>query len=275
MTDSVDGPEGRQVIPILEFDPDPRAVINPEIMASGVPGANGCVISFFGENVASLVVERKLEHVATLRSEMGEHPVYQTEVDGEPIGLFACGVGAPLAAGHLEELIARGYRNFIVCGSAGVLDREIQFGKVVLCTSAVRDEGTSYHYLPAGFAVEPDEVATEVLAERLSRSGVAYVRGRSWTTDGFFRETPAKVARRREQGCLTVEMEASALFAVMRFRGVRLALVLYGGDDVSGTEWDPRQWTDKRQGIRGELIDLSLLACLDLVRRSGDDFSRS
>jgi uridine phosphorylase len=252
-------------IPILEFDPEPKAVINPDIISERVPNADGCVVSFFGETVAELVGKRSMPKVATLRSEMGEHPVFQADVDGVPIGLFACGVGAPLAAGHLEELIAHGYRNFIVCGSAGVLDREIQFGKVVVCTSAIRDEGTSYHYLPPGLAAEPDEDATRALIAELDGAGIAHIQGRSWTTDGFFRETPAKVARRRQQGCLTVEMEASALFAVMRFRGVRLALVLFGGDDISGADWDPRQWPDKRHAIRAELIDHSLNACRRLV----------
>lgn len=252
-------------IPILEFDPDPVAVINPDIVRQRVAQANGCVISFFGEVVEKLVADRRLTQVASLRSEMGDHPVYEQIVGGEPIGLFASGVGAALAAGQLEELIAHGYRNFVVCGSAGVLDREIQFGKIVVCTSAVRDEGLSYHYLPPGFSVEPDEEATRVLIEHLDEAGVAHIQGRTWTTDGFFRETPKKVARRREQGCITVEMEAAAFFAVSRFRAVRLAQMLYGGDDVSGAEWDPRQWHDRRHGIRGELVDIAFSACRALV----------
>ena len=66
-------------------------------------------------------------------------------------------------------------------------------------------------------------------------------RGLTWTTDAFFRETPAKVARRREQGCITVEMEASAMFACAAFRGVVYGQLLYAGDDVSADEWDHRQ----------------------------------
>ncbi len=267
MASAAPGSDSDDSIPILEFDPEPKAVINPDIITDRVPDADGCVISFFGGTVEQMVAARSLPQVATLRSEMGEHPVFQTDVDGVPVGLFACGVGAPLAAGHLEELIAHGYRSFIVCGSAGVLDREIQFGKVVVCTSALRDEGTSYHYLPPGLAVEPDETATQVLVDELDRAGIAHIQGRSWTTDGFFRETPAKVAKRRTQGCITVEMEAAALFAVMRFRGVRLALVLYGGDDVSGADWDPRQWPDRNHAVRAELVDHSLRACRELVRR--------
>ncbi|MFW6289269.1 MAG: nucleoside phosphorylase [Spirochaetota bacterium] len=253
-------------IPILEFDPDRRAVINPDIVTDRVAGADGCVLSFFSNIVETMASEENLPTVAILRSEMGEQPVYQRDVDGVPIGLFACGVGAPLAAGQLEELIMLGYRNFIVCGGAGVLDREIQFGRIIVCTSALREEGTSYHYLPPGLAVEPDRDATRILVEHLDEAGIAHVQGRTWTTDAFYRETPAKIARRREQGCLTVEMEAAALFAVMQFRGIRLAQMLYGGDDVSGAEWDPRRWADRRHGIRAELVTISLSACRDLVQ---------
>ena len=252
-------------IPILEFDPERRAVINPDIVIDRVPDADGCVLSFFSNIVETMASEQNLSKVAGLRSEMGEHPVYQYDVDGVPIGLFACGVGAPLAGAQLEELIALGYRNFIVCGGAGVLDREIQFGKIVVCTSALRDEGTSYHHLSPGLAVEPDREATDILVEHLDGAGIAHIQGRTWTTDAFYRETPAKVARRREQGCLTVEMEAAALFAVAKFRDVRLAQMLYGGDDVSGAEWDPRRWGDRRHGIRAELVELALSACGNLV----------
>ena len=82
-------------------------------------------------------------------------------------------------------------------------------------------------------------------------------RGTTWTTDAFFRETPAKVIRRREQGCITVEMEASAMFAAAAFRGVVYGQLLYAGDDVSASEWDHRDW-EKQQSARDRLLDLAL-----------------
>ena len=66
--------------------------------------------------------------------------------------------------------------------------------------------------------------------------------GKTWTTDGVYRETRARVDRRRAEGCITVEMEASALIAVARFRGVRLAQVLYAGDTLAGEVYDSRGW---------------------------------
>ena len=130
-------------------------------------------------------------------------------------------------------------------------------------SSAVRDEGTSYHYLPPGreVAATPDVVA--VLESVLTENRVEYLVAKTWTTDAFYRETPAKVARRRAEGCLTVEMEAAAFFAVARFRGVAFGQLLYGGDDVSGNAWDSREW-NSRTSIRQRLFELAAQACLRL-----------
>ena len=129
-----------------------------------------------------------------------------------------------------------GSRKFIACGGAGVLDREIAVGHIIVPVSAVRDEGTSYHYLPPAREVEASPAGSQPSSARCRR-GVPYVLGKTWTTDAIFRETPAKVQLRRAEGCLTVEMEAAAFFAVAQFRGVTFAQMLYGGDDVSGAEW--------------------------------------
>ena len=91
--------------------------------------------------------------------------------------------------------------------------------------------------------------------------GAPYVRGLTWTTDAYYRETRGKVARRAAEGCLTVEMEASAYLAVAKFRGVKLGQILYGGDDVSGEAWDQRNWTS-RGDVRRGLLSLALEASL-------------
>jgi uridine phosphorylase len=104
---------------------------------------------------------------------------------------------------------------------------------VVVPDAAVRDEGTSYHYLPPSRegAADPDAVATAVSV--LERHGVPHIVGKTWSTDAPYRETVARIARRRAEGCVTVEMEAAAFMAVARHRGVRFAQYLYAGDDLS------------------------------------------
>lgn len=98
----------------------------------------------------------------------------------------------------------------------------------------------------------------------LAEDGVPFVTGRTWTTDVPYRETPAKIAARRAEGCITVEMEAAALAAVARFRGVPLAQVLYGGDDLTGEVWDSRDWTTQSH-TRDNLVRLAGTAALRLA----------
>jgi uridine phosphorylase len=87
--------------------------------------------------------------------------------------------------------------------------------------------------------------------------------GKTWTTDAPYRETPARIAARRSEGCIAVEMEAASLLAVAQFRGVVLGQVLYGGDDLSGGEWDDRSWQSRRD-VREQLFWLAAEACLGL-----------
>lgn len=91
--------------------------------------------------------------------------------------------------------------------------------------------------------VEADSAGVAAAQLLLKERSVPFAAGKVWTTDAIYRETRQKVDRRRAEGCLAVEMEAAAFFAVARFREIRFAQLLYGGDDLSGPEWDDRGWT--------------------------------
>jgi uridine phosphorylase len=194
---------------------------------------------------------------------MGEHPVYELDWHGRPLMLAHPGIGGPLAGATLEELIAMGCRKFVACGGAGALRPELVVGHVVVPRTAVRDEGTSYHYLPPGAPAEATPRALEVIEQVLSEEDVPYITGTTWTTDAIYRETAARVARRRQQGCLTVEMEAAAFFAVAQFRNVVMGQLLYAADDLSGEEWDHRDWQHQRD-VRERVAELAAEACLRL-----------
>jgi uridine phosphorylase len=250
--------------PLLEYDPSPHALIEPSRVLSPIDIPPHCVLCYFQDVIEALRARGALRVVYTLGSEMGPNPVYALEIDGRPLTLMHPGVGAPLAGAFTDELIALGCRAFVACGGAGVLDRSLVVGHVVVPDSAVRDEGTSYHYLPPSREVSPSPEALAAIVSTLQRHHVPYVIGKTWTTDGFYRETRARVMRRRDEGCLTVEMEAAAFFAVARFRGVIAGQILYGGDDVSGEEWDNRDWRDRRP-IRERLLELAAEACLSIT----------
>jgi len=250
----------RALYPILEYDPAQEAIIEPKRVIEPIDAPVHCVICFFLEVIEKLIEEGRARQIAVERSEMGDHPLFEFSHAGQRLALFHPGVGAPLAAGLLDEIIARGCRKFIACGGAGVLDREIAAGHIVIPASAIRDEGTSYHYLPPSREVAASGVGIAAIERVLAAHGVPYLVAKTWTTDAFFRETPGKVQLRKSEGCVTVEMEAAAFFAVAQFRGVVLAQMLYGGDDISGTEWDHRDW--HRLAVREQLLWLAAEACL-------------
>jgi uridine phosphorylase len=219
------------------------------------------VICFFHDVLGDLRARGSAEIIGYLTSEAGPNPMLKVEIDGTPIVAVQPGIGAPMAVFVLEELIALGARKIVACGGAGVLDRSIDVGSLMIPTSAVRDEGTSFHYVPPSreIAQNPDMVAA--IASTLDRHGVDYRLGKTWSTDAIYRETRARVARRQAEGCIMVEMEASALFAVGEFRNIPIGQILYGGDDVSGLgDWDPRDW-DKHT-IRERLFWLAAESCL-------------
>ena len=132
------------------------------------------------------------------------------------------GVGAPLAAGMLEEVIALGCTRIVACGGAGALRDDLVLGHAVVVDEAVRDEGTSFHYLAPSRTVDRRPARRRRSSRRCSPSAASPTSsGKSWTTDAFYREARPRIDRRVAEGCLTVEMEAAAFMAVARFRGVR------------------------------------------------------
>ncbi len=132
-----------------------------------------------------------------------------------------------------------------------------------IITSAVRDEGTSYHYLPPAREVQPAPQAVAALQAALDAEGMPYEMVKAWTTDGLYRETAAKRDLRVSEGCHVVEMEAAAFFAVAQFRGVTFGQMVYGGDLVVPEGWDKRGWHE-RTDDRQRMFWLAVEACLRL-----------
>jgi uridine phosphorylase len=249
--------------PILEFDPSTPAVIEPSAILSPEDVPAHVVLCFFREVIDSVAASHGVVERSPFRAEHGTHPFWELEWRGRRLGVFHPGVGAPLAAGFLEEAIAKGCRFFIACGGAGALVPELTLGHVVIPAEAIRDEGTSYHYLPPGRSVAATPEAVEASRSTLEAHNVPHVTGTTWTTDGLYRETRERVRRRVAEGCLTVEMEAAAFFAVAAFRGVAFGQILYAGDDLSGDAWDDRDWLGHATG-RERLFWLAVESVLRL-----------
>jgi len=248
--------------PILEYDPDPHGIIDIDIVEDAMPNMpERCVICFFRDVFERFSKQGLLTPLTTLSTEMGDHPVYLYTTVGHTVALLHQAMGASLAAFYLEELIALGGRKFVACGGAGVLDKKIAMGQLLVPVAAIRDEGTSYHYLPPAREVEPTPTVLAAIETVLKQRNVDYLLTKTWTTDGFFRETKGKMALRKAEGCLAVEMEAAAMFAVARFRNVEFGQILYSGDTIDDGEHDGRDW-HKNRNVREALVEFAVEACM-------------
>jgi uridine phosphorylase len=141
--------------PILDFDAARDAVFEPHLAIKKFDLPQHVVLCFFRDAIASFVEALGGREIGRLPSEMGSHSVFEVDLDGRRLAVAQAGVGAPLAAGWLDELITLGGRAFIAAGGAGVLVPGLVMGHVIVPTAAIRDEGTSYHYLPASREVAP------------------------------------------------------------------------------------------------------------------------
>jgi uridine phosphorylase len=251
-------------IPILEFDTERRAVINPRHIKPGAkPLPERGIMCFQEETVKKLKRAGRLKEIYRANTVCQDYPIYQFTHKGKKLLLFRPSVGAPIAAGIMEELAGKGCTKWILCGSAGGLDKAHSFGHLIVPRSAVRDEGFSYHYLKPSREVAASPRAVKAIKKVMERHGVPYLVSKTWTTDAFFRETPEKVALRKKEGCLAVEMEAAAVFAVAKFRGYQTGAILYLHDDVSGKDWDHRHAHDPSY-IREKIFWLAAEACLGI-----------
>lgn len=184
------------------------------------------------------------EYVETTRSTddlAGRHRACTlSETDGDLGVVLAPGVGAPMATLVLEELIARGTRRVVIVGTAGGLARELSIGDAVVVDRALRDEGTSHHYVDGGPYARADPAVRAWLGTAFDGTDHAYLTGDTWTTDAPFRETIPEIRTYREEGLLVVDMEAAAVFSVATYRDVEAGAVVTISDLLDPEGWTPR-----------------------------------
>jgi len=250
----------KELFPILEFDGVSPPIVNPceyDAFVETRRGIKRCLITYFTDVVENMERDMLINQVVRIRMEGHRPRLYHMNVDGETIYVLPIPVGAPQAARMLEVLNARGVKKFMVCGGAGTLDDKKTGERVLVPTSAVRDEGTSYHYLPPSREVQMNPYVQGVITKTLINEKVDYMPVKTWTTDAIFRETKDVVELRKSEGCDVVEMECSAFLAVSQHLGLTTGQLLYAADYLSKDGWNYRDWhsrTDKRR----QLVDLAI-----------------
>jgi uridine phosphorylase len=174
------------------------------------------------------------------------------------LSMKATGVGAPTAVMTLEELIDAGITRLVNLGTAGALQQDLAIGDIVVCERAIRDEGTSHHYLADAKYAHASPTLTAGLCVALEAAGLSFRKGTSWTTDAPYRETVEELRHYRAEGVATVEMEAAALFAVGEYRGASVSSILTISDKVTEEGWSQAFRTEAIQGFLMRIFDVAL-----------------
>jgi len=224
-----------------------KAVINPDHFLRyeseqgrkpqfGVP--KGIIFSYSSKLLQYIIDHHGAEKVENF---FGAGDLYLLKSTNKRIGVVAnFGIGSPVAVALLEELIAFGVRRFISIGYAGTPQPHIKAGDLIVCDRAIRDEGTSRHYAKASkYAYASDEL-TQIIKNTMEADHQKYVVGTSWTIDAPYRETVKEIKKYQKEGVVAIEMEAAALFAVAKFRGVDMGAMFSVSDSLADLKWDPQ-----------------------------------
>ena len=252
-----------------QFDSNKVAVLNPDVFQKRIEGFPKTAMSIFNKRlIAEIEKNYNVEQIATICSETKDYPVYKINVDGTDIAIYQTPVGAASAVGSFEEMIMMGTKNLLLVGCCGCLDSKIEEYSIIIPTNALRDEGTSYHYMPASDEVEIEPKCVNIIEDFIKSKNISYRKGKTWTTDGLYRETKDKVEMRKRQGAITVDMECSAMAAVAKFRGVNFGQFFYAADNLGEEEYDARSLIVRElNDSKKKIIPLALECAIELDKK--------
>lgn len=243
-------------IPILEYDSNPQAVLRHDRESVQFP--QRAVFAFLGDAVDRYAAQMGAEILEVYETISRNTNIYRLRHADQELCLCRAPLGGAAAVQLMDFLMGHGVKKIIAAGSCGALDA-LPENAFLLPEKALRDEGTSYHYLPPARYVETSAALRQVIASVLEDRKRPFLPCTTWTTDGFYRETAEMIAYRRSEGCLTVEMECASLAAAAKFRGAEFAQLLYTADSLADADaYDPRDWGKAS-------VETALLICLDIA----------
>ena len=227
---------------ILEdFDECKKSTFDPYEVENIVPKFPKIGITCFSKKLMDRYVEIfNGEKISEISNANGRVPVYKIKYKNTEVAIFMSRVGASACCVSYEEVLAMGLEKLIMFGTCGVLDKNIEDLAIIIPTSAIRDEGTSYHYMKASNEIKVNEKYIDDFKQILKSNNISSINGKVWTTDAPYRETRDKVLKRKEQGCICVDMECSAIAALMKFRDREVFQFFYAADNLDSQKWDMR-----------------------------------
>lgn len=247
-------------IPIMEYDTEKKAILMPG-HSWDYHFSEKAVLLFMEPEIDEYVAAHGCEVVGSFECVTKKFFVYETEIQGQRICFVQVPLGGAGAVQIMEQMIAGGARKLIAAGCCGALEEGME-GDFFIPTAALRQEGTSYHYLPPSREVELSREAVDAIERVLIRQKLPYRKCKTWTTDGFYRETKGMVLYRKSEGYSVVEMECASMAACAKMREVLFGQLLFTADSLANVEkHDCRNWGNNHFGIA---MELALLAALEL-----------
>jgi uridine phosphorylase len=254
------------------FSPEPTARIEPTEFVTHLLSYQGLAPASFGLRHTVLLplipaLERRL--LRTLGTPHG-HPY---KIQGQtlynpaavPFSTISSPMGAPMAVMLLEHLIALGARRFLYLGFCGALANAYCIGDCFLPERAVREEGTSYHYLPAEVVPTSSARLNTILLTQAALQQLAVRQGTIWSTDAPYRETAHKIQYYQQAGIHAVDMEMAALFAVGHYRGCEITALLIVSDECYHSTWKPGFGASQLRQACQAAVEVCIAAARDIA----------
>ena len=207
---------------------------------------DACILTFSNEILQHVLEAYDCTKIGDVYSSNGAKPIYGFSYKGKEFAVYMSFVGAPGCVGDIEDTRALlDTDKYVVFGGSGCLNKEIARGKVMVPTEAYRDEGTSYHYAPASDYITIKNC--DKVAEFMEWAGLPFVIGKTWTIDAVYRETRGNFEKRKNDGCISVEMECAAVEAMCDYRGLNAYFFFTSGDLLDAPKWDSRMEKNQKK----------------------------
>ena len=228
---------------ILDFDLNKKAVIEPGVENLQYKFHEKLLFAFVPDDeIKSFLDKHSHKTLGKFRTVSFRPKVYEVKINNQLITLCQAPVGASASTKFLDWLINYGVKQVLSVGNAGALDN-LPENTMFVPQEAIRGEGTSFYYKEPSKIIALDKNFVRRVENEIKNLGFQYEKGTTWTTDGFFRETPNQVLQAKKLGAKTVEMECSALAACAEFRNISFAQILFTADSLADMDnYDKRNW---------------------------------
>ena len=242
---------------IINSYDESEEIVSPKMITEGLEKLPDTAIVCFKKELIDEVEKRQDFKEYSYYGICGEKmKIYGTKVNNKEVILYRTILGGPATVGIMEEMHARGVNKFIFFGSCGELTSSLKKGAFIIPTECYRDEGSSYHYVPASDFIEVETY--KELVKIFDENNISYELTKIWTIDAMYKETKNKTKNRIELGCKVVDMECASIMAMAKARNIKAYQFLYTDDTLDGGQWNLRTLKDDRTPILTHCLEIAL-----------------